>query len=940
MTKGPLWKALHLTGFKDGSARLFFAFHHLIIDAVSWRIIADDMQTWLTNSTLLEEHTAAPSPKTSSYRQWVSAVKAYAKTHEDEVNYWQSLEKETPWPDSVIFAKTRHSQIALDAEYTRSLLREAHQAYFTDMNDLLLSALTQALEKTFSRKRYHITLEGHGRESIDDKLDLSRTVGWFTTLYPICLTAKPQLTDTIIDCKETLRQVPNKGMGYLALQQAGSLQTDLPAITFNYLGQFDKHLPITGDAKPALWQITDEDCGESIAFANQDRQILTLNGYVLNGQLVFILQSRFSKKTHLQFAAAYRAALLEVIHHCRQVAKKGGQHTPSDYPATKLSKARLKKLQQRFPQGIADIFPASSLQQGFIVAQLREASDDAYRVQQRVDYPGVLDTKTYKEAWQLAIWRYPALRLAFDWDGDSILQIITAPQAEGSVNITQKTIKNLSPEAREEAVCALQKQDRQQGFDLTQTGLLRLTLISQSDQLTTVILTNHHCLIDGWSTPLLWQTLDSYYQQLRQGKRPTVSIETTYPLAQTYVNQQQTDSQQYWTTQKTYWHEKAITANNIHALLNQTLDLDAAKTIKQPVEYRLCVQEEAWASLKTLCQREAVTINALLQFAWHKLLQSYTQDSHTLVGTTVSGRAIPVTGIDSSVGLYINTLPMWVDWTRQHSCLAQIQAIQQNIADINNHSGVTLSSLQEKGERLFHTLFIYENYPAIQTVIAQTPSSQRQTVLEKTDYPLTVSAYEYHEQLMVFFESDAKWLDETQALRLQTQLQTILKAVCDNPYQSHQQIPILSEKETHRLLVDWQQTTSAYPHDKTLHQLFEDQVKKTPDTMAVAFEDQQLSYATLNACANQLAREIRQQHYACHHQPIQADTLIALYLDRSSYMVISILAVLKAGAAYVPLAPDYPQNTNTVYSSRHCRNPATHRKTICRCITSLPVRST
>ncbi|WP_258087589.1 condensation domain-containing protein, partial [Xenorhabdus bovienii] len=206
---GSLWQAGHLTGYADGSARLFFAFHHLIIDAVSWRIIAEDMRLLLQGATL--------PPKTSSYRQWVAAVHHYAARHQQEVPYWQRVMagKET---EPAAGEASQH-RLVLSAKLTDTLLREANSGYHTEINDLLLSALTLALSASFSRPVNHIILEGHGRESIDTTLDVSETVGWFTTVYPVRLEMQAGVTETIIHTKEMLRAVPNKGIGYGALHQ-------------------------------------------------------------------------------------------------------------------------------------------------------------------------------------------------------------------------------------------------------------------------------------------------------------------------------------------------------------------------------------------------------------------------------------------------------------------------------------------------------------------------------------------------------------------------------------------------------------------------------------------------------------------------------------------------------------------------------------------------
>ncbi|MBD2797151.1 amino acid adenylation domain-containing protein, partial [Xenorhabdus sp. 18] len=406
---GPLWQAAHLTGYADGSARLFFAFHHLIIDVVSWRIIAEDMRRLLQGETL--------PAKTSSYRQWVAAVHRYAEQHQDEVPYWQGIMtgKET-YP---VMGEANLHQLNLSAERTNILLHEANLGYHTEINDLLLSALTLALQTTFSRSVNHIILEGHGRETIDNTLDVAETVGWFTTIYPVRLVMQDDIAETIIHTKERLRAIPNRGIGYGALYQAGYLPDDLPAISFNYLGQLGGE---AGQTRHQDWALTDDSCGSVIASENSSHLLLDINGAVQAGKLQFSVLSRLPSAQTKIFITAFEQAFKTVITAGQQQAQSGGVKTPSDYEFKAVSIARLKRLQQRYP--IEALYPATSLQQGFIYHHLAQPQDDAYRVQLLLDYHAPIDLAAYQQAWALASLRFPILRTAFDWEGE-ILQIVT-----------------------------------------------------------------------------------------------------------------------------------------------------------------------------------------------------------------------------------------------------------------------------------------------------------------------------------------------------------------------------------------------------------------------------------------------------------------------------------------------------------------------------------
>ncbi len=328
---GPLWQAAHLTGYADGSTRLFLAFHHLIIDAVSWRIIAEDMRLLLQGMPL--------PAKTSSYRQWVTAVQQYARQHQHEVPYWQQVlagNNSKPTLDNLT-----HHQLEISAEMTDILLHEANAGFHTEINDLLLSALTVALQDTFDKSVNPILLEGHGRESIDNTIDISETVGWFTTMYPVRLENQANITDTLIHTKEMLRTVPNKGIGYGALQQAGYLTDDLPAISFNYLGQL-------GSASRQDWSITNDDCGTMIASENGGHFLLGINGSVQAGKLRFYVDSRLPQTKTALFTRAFEQALNHIITTAQKQSRTGEIMTPSDYGIKGVSLEQFNQITHHF----------------------------------------------------------------------------------------------------------------------------------------------------------------------------------------------------------------------------------------------------------------------------------------------------------------------------------------------------------------------------------------------------------------------------------------------------------------------------------------------------------------------------------------------------------------------------------------------------------------
>jgi amino acid adenylation domain-containing protein len=565
---------------------------------------------------------------------------------------------------------------------------------------------------------------------------------------------------------------------------------------------------------------------------------------------------------------------------------------------------------------IEAIFPANSLQQGFVFHRLSQSLDDAYLLQSLLDYHTELNVDVYQQAWQLASVRYPTLRIGFDW-GEKIIQVVTKEPSISDANFNIVDLTPLDENARDEAIGNIQRKDREQLFDLSKPGLIRFTLIKLQNNLFTVLVTLHHSISDGWSGAVLINTVHRYYDELMAGKTPKVETDKAYLAAQAYHSRQQGASEAYWVKAK----KQFTRANDINAMLSRPIDLSHAKVVNHPANQTVTLGGQDYRQLKAMCQAQGITLNAALQFAWHKLLQSYTRDEQTIVGTTVSGRNIPVDGVESSVGLYINTLPLAVQWQPTARVADMLQHVQQQVAALNSYTSVSLADVQPDGARLFHSLFVFENYPEPDGDSPGIEGSMtfRQSV-DKVDYPLSFMLYEANENGGKGFDSlgiklnyGKDWLDDAQVVRLLEQMKQILVSIAADPTQRHSDISLLGQREHELLLHTWNQTEAPFEQDKTVHALFERQVEQTPDQIALVFDDpvegsKELTYRQLNEQANQLAHAIRAEHVRLYQQPISPDTLIALYLDRSPSMVISILAVLKAGGAYVPVSPEYPQD--------------------------------
>lgn len=863
--QGPLWATAVIRQHPAGGDWLWFAFHHLIIDAVSWRIIAQDIQHVIENK--------APAPRSSSYRQWAEALADYGNTRPDEVIWWQKMLPTLPSTSLQAAAPWHQCKVSLSVIHTEKLLQRANLAWHSEINDLLLSALVLALQRITGECRHSVILEGHGREPWEDPIDLSQTVGWFTTRYPVILNVAETLTDTVILTKESLRRIPSRGLGYSVLHQQKQLGDSLlPSVSFNYLGQLDAqtHMP---------WSLTLADCGETVNQSHTSPLLLDINGAISRQQLSFVIDSQLAPDITDAFAQALQDALIHIVElACTVAAKK----TASDYGIVPLSQHEIERLQGRYPQMIA-IHRATPLQKGMIFHAIRSPTDDAYHVQQLMRYDCALNVACYKQAWNMAIETFPVLRTAFDWQGEDILQIVMKHDSPQFINYID--ISELTQNEQQDKILQLQQQDRLHRFDLTQPTPMRLLVIKCQPGDYRVLKSEHHAICDGWSLSNLFQQVHQYYDRLVEGVEPRVDVQRSWPQAMDYLQRQQEITRLFWQQQKLNF----TTPNTL-----QVMAKPAEETLQNAsASQQLTLSSDACLMLKKNLANSGITLNTLLQFAWHKLINIYTQDSHTQVGIVVSGRNIPLHNIERSVGPYINTLPLTVEWQEGSSCQRILTAIQDTVSKLNSHSNIALTELQEDGIPLFESLVVCENYPQSNDPQGIAKDWELQAVFEKLDYPLVLLAFEKNNNLTLQLNYHTDWLCAASAATLLEYVVFLMNAALQAPASRHDSLtPVISEE-----------VISLPPAvcPLSLAERFAWCVDKFSAAPALSYGQQTLNYAQLDQRASYLASQILQQV-----GEISPGTPIALLMDKNIDFITSLLAILKAGGCYVPLAVDYP----------------------------------
>ncbi|MGP9685815.1 amino acid adenylation domain-containing protein [Halomonas sp. AOP25-F1-15] len=874
----------------EHGGRLLLVAHHLVVDGVSWRVILDDLQTAYTQ--LSSAKALDLPPATTSLDEWARTLVDYASSQAlaEQRPYWESLvtapEPSLPAQNpqgSNIVADTESLAGSLSTEATTQLLGPVHKAYRTQVDDLLLTALSGALCQWAERDSVLIELEGHGREDLFGNLDLSRSVGWFTSLYPVRLTpGNAEPGSSLKAIKEQLRQVPDKGLGYGVLrylkEEPALVGGAYPQVTFNYLGQFDRSLQ--GDA---VWQLAKESAGQPRAPQSERRTWVEVVAWIQKGQLHF--DWHYSREIHREAAmhalqASFQAQLEALIEHCASGVRGA---TPSDFPLAVLSQVQLDGLPIATGQ-LADIYPLSPLQQGMLFHSLYDDQGVAYLNQLQVEISH-LDVERFRCAWQNVLVRHEILRSGFLEPAGTPLQWVARAVELPWFEADWRERADLSG--------ALEKlaEEQRAPFDLTAPPLMRLALVKVADTRHCFIWTRHHLLLDGWSTSqLVGEVLRCYAGEV------LLPAEGRYRDYIAWLQRRDAKASE------TYWRDQLQHLDAPTHLVSAMPRPHEAQAGHQ--EITLSLNSTTTQRLENFAKATRITLNTLMQGAWSLLVARYTGQDDICFGATVAGRPAELTSAEQLIGPFINTLPVIVSLDPSLSVDKWLRQLQEQNVTSREHEHTPLYDIQrwagQGGQSLFDSLLVFENYPVDAALHQNLPGELTFGEVvnrEQTNYPITLAVFQ-KETLELCCSYSRSKLDDSAAAMLLQHLVRALEQLSDSATQRVGGIEWLSDEERQQIEA-WSVNGEHYAKADPIHRLIEQRVEITPEATALVFDDQSLSYAELNTCANRLA------HYLIG-LGVKPETRVGIAVERSVEMVVGLLAILKAGGAYVPLDPEYP----------------------------------
>jgi hypothetical protein len=533
----------------------------------------------------------------------------------------------------------------------------------------------------------------------------------------------------------------------------------------------------------SLFQLTQAPIGSEHSPVGDRPHLIEINGSVVQGQLRLdwvYSEALHQHQTIEQLAQELISALRSLIAHCQ--SSNAGGYTPSDFPLIHLDQAKLEELVNGDRQ-IEAIYPLSTVQQGLLFHTLYAPTSEVYFEQLSCTFHGTLDTIAFKQAWAEVIQRHSVLRTSFQWETlDQPLQLV---HQRVELPWEQYDWQALSPEVQQAQWQAFLANDRQRGFDVTQAPLMHLALIQVETNRYHFVWSHHHLLMDGWSVPLLLKEVFALYNAIRQGQSIRLPPCRPYQDYMTWLQQQDLlQAEQFWRS-----YLQGYTPPSVWLGANQPIT-NSANPSRREAQYNtqeIQLSTTITTALQTFVRRQQLTLNTLIQGIWALLLSSCCQQADVVFGVTVSGRSPTLAGVESMVGLFINTIPMRAQLHGETSLLSWLHHLQQQQVQASQYDYAPLVEIQRwcgtpRHIPLFESIVVFQNYPMEPSIRQGNAEMAIETVefVSRNNYPLTVRAMPGAELLLQFIYDCDRFSASTIHQWL-NQMKTLLQTITDHP---------------------------------------------------------------------------------------------------------------------------------------------------------------
>jgi len=541
---------------------------------------------------------------------------------------------------------------------------------------------------------------------------------------------------------------------------------------------------------------------------------------------------------------------------------------------------------------IEDIIPLTSMQEGMLFHYMMESDSLEYHEQISLGLVGKINSDLLQKAWNFVIEENEMLRTIYRWkDINKPVQVILKNH---QIEVDYYDISEEECLLKEKKLDEIRQEDFRNRIDI-EKETLRIALCKCSENEYTMIISNHHILFDGWSSAIMIKELINAYHALYRGLKPKAASKSKFSEYVSWIGSQDQAKQ------KVYWENYLSDVEN-----SDTFFSKAALSEVKSYEYSLC--KDISNQIKVFAKENSISVASFFYGVWGILAQKLNNTRDIVIGTTISGRDHPINGIENMIGLFINTIPLRIQTAEKETIIQLLKKINETtkrqnefgstpLVDINAYSGISNQS------QLFNSLVVIENYPLnMNDYQDEILRVNQYSAIERTNYNLTLGIT-IQEIVKVNFRYNC-FSGEDMIVRIGQYFESIISAMIADKNSKIIDIDIMSTEEREKVLYKFNDTYFEYPRDKMIHQLFEEQVVKTPDNVALEFDGVGMTYADLNVKSNQLARTLQRNG-------VRVGEIIGIMMERSFEMIIGIMGILKSGGAYLPIDPDYPKDRIT-----------------------------
>lgn len=754
LNSGRLLK-IALFNFGDNrEKRMLVTAHHIAVDGISFRVMLEDFQT-VYQQIISGREISLPS-KATSVAHWASRIKTYADSPEinKEIDFWNKIaaSKKTLLPRDFVEGENTESsaetvEVFCSESETQALLQKTLQTFRTRINDVLIYALSNTLAEWTKQPEILIHLEGHGREEIARNTNVSRTVGWLTSIFPVRLKLPEteNRAEKLNAVKRQLAEIPKHGVGYGIMRYAANeevrkklLPLDSPEIVFNYLGKFDGVLESNQPFAPSL-----EYAGKLYDGNNKRPFLIQVVCQIAENRFgaTFYYSRNFHKKETIQtLAERFIEFLREIISDSQK--QLSGKLSIVDFPHSNLSEAGFENLTKRFNSSesvnIEDIYALTPIQQGLLFHSIAEPDSGMYLEQGVCEIKGNLDLEKFRAAWERVQERHSILRTAFVWKDLTQPQQIVFRQVELPLFVTdwRKVPAGKKDAGFEEFI----RTDREQGVDFTKAPLMRLSLFRMTDDSYKFVWTIHHLINDSWSTTSMLQEFFELY------RNPNENSETQLVAPLPFISYVEWLKNQDVEAAENVWQEQ------MKGFISPTPILKGWKSTNSIGKGKYERNETAFSSEETrninqFAASNHLTVNTVFQAAWGTYLLAISEKPDIVFGGVVSGRPTNLKNADNLVGVLINTLPIRFKPDLETEVLKWLQTVQQQQIYLRQYEYLSLKTIQKLSEApseqpLFDSVLVFQNATAnFEGVEITGMHIEKVRYLGFPNYPLTLRVW-------------------------------------------------------------------------------------------------------------------------------------------------------------------------------------------------------